>query len=485
MARIISKVDPTTGKRVELARVDDKTFAGRNQSLAGALGVRTKDIRKMSSAEIGNQLAPDYSSFTIPLNRMNGISTPAVVPNRPMQTADIGLDSKIQGTLDTAEEQRQAQLQQQKQKEEMSFENYLKAKIESPTLEEISVGEYAKDGGVDALAPEISRINNELIAERENLRLQEKELMKNSQGMETSGLNAELNRLRTESYDRQAALAVTQLSLQGQYDAAKDIADRAAQAKYSAQQRYLDALDMAYERNKDLFTTAEKREFETAQEQRRQQFELQAYEYKARLDQQIKESDPLYNAQLAKAHQDLVPVDTATDKQLSTVNDIGNILSNPVFNSTFGIQNIAFRNIPSSAQNALKANVNTLINQLALAARGELKGQGQVSDFEGKLLKSAQTSLNFNMSPTQARYELAQVQGAIRTSSGLTAQVKLTDPKTGESQVVESNQGNITQAIKDGLHVEYYVPEQAVDNGSNLPATMLKNSLGPLGQFIP
>lgn len=141
-------------------------------------------------------------------------------------------------------------------------------------------------------------------------------------------------------------------------------------------------------------------------------------------------------------------------KQLETVNTIDNILNNPAFADTFGITNIINRNTPGSEAAYLKGQVETFISQLALAARGQMKGQGAVSDFEGKLLRDAQTALKLNLNPEQARQELIQARGAIRTSSGLPAKVELF--KDGKSLgFVESTTAGIDQARKDGLSVKY------------------------------
>ena len=121
----------------------------------------------------------------------------------------------------------------------------------------------------------------------------------------------------------------------------------------------------------------------------------------------------------------------------------------------FGWGNILKRNIPGSSEYNLKALVSNLTDKLALAARGQLKGQGTVSDFEGKMLKNAQTALKFNMDPAQAMQQLLNVRGAIATSSGLTATVEVKDLATGQSQIMTADQAGIQQAIKDGLLVTY------------------------------
>jgi hypothetical protein len=149
------------------------------------------------------------------------------------------------------------------------------------------------------------------------------------------------------------------------------------------------------------------------------------------------------------------PSSKETTQALQTSNDVQNILNSPAFDSTFGLLNYAKRSVPGTESYVLSSQINNLVQNLALAARGELKGQGAVSDFEGKMLKEAQTALKLNMTPDQARRELAKVNGALRTSSGLSATVKITDPRTKQTQVVTSTQEGINNAIKDGLTVEY------------------------------
>ena len=142
-------------------------------------------------------------------------------------------------------------------------------------------------------------------------------------------------------------------------------------------------------------------------------------------------------------------------QSVKTANDVSAILNDPAFNDTFGLTSIAYRNIPGNAAYALKANVDNLISNLALAARGQLKGQGAVSDFEGRMLRNAQTALKLNMNPAQARKELVKVRGAILTSSGQTAMVKIISPNEKDARLGEADQKTITDAVKAGYRVEY------------------------------
>ena len=151
------------------------------------------------------------------------------------------------------------------------------------------------------------------------------------------------------------------------------------------------------------------------------------------------------------------PVTGLSEQQtesLSTANNISNILNDPNFNSTFGLSSVVRRNVPGSPEYTLSNQVNQIVNLLALAARGKLKGQGSVSNFEAKMLKDAQTSLTLNTDPANARKELIKVRGALITSSGGEADVNVID-KNGQVVPGSLNSNDITQAIQQGYRVEY------------------------------
>ena len=145
---------------------------------------------------------------------------------------------------------------------------------------------------------------------------------------------------------------------------------------------------------------------------------------------------------------------TKSNAQLSLVNDINNVLADPSIDSVFGVSNYLSRTIPGTPAYTAASNVNNIIQQAALAARGQLKGQGTVSDFEGKMLKGAQTALKLNMNAEDAKKSLAKLRGAVVTSSGGSASVKITD-KNGVSKLGIADQKMITDAIGSGYRVEY------------------------------
>lgn len=145
-----------------------------------------------------------------------------------------------------------------------------------------------------------------------------------------------------------------------------------------------------------------------------------------------------------------------TSVALESVNQINNVLDNKDFDSAFGAQGIINRLIPGSPAKTIVALTTQILDKAAVAARGQLKGQGQVSNFEVQMLKNAQSSLSdYSIAPSAARQALIDMQGAIQTSTGGTAKVTLLDKKTGQSDARYLTSREITKAIADGLQVKY------------------------------
>jgi hypothetical protein len=143
-----------------------------------------------------------------------------------------------------------------------------------------------------------------------------------------------------------------------------------------------------------------------------------------------------------------------SSEALGTVNSILGILDNPNFQSAFGIIGLGKSIIPNTPEYTIAAQVQQVKDKLALAARGLLKGQGAVSNFEALMLANAQTSLKTGMNPADARQELINIAGALATSTGGRAKVQLKD-KSGNIYTLMSNSREITKAIADGLKVKY------------------------------
>ena len=140
-----------------------------------------------------------------------------------------------------------------------------------------------------------------------------------------------------------------------------------------------------------------------------------------------------------------------TTSLLSNVSLIDEILKNP--GAISGA--IQFGSIPFTAGATTKNQYTQLKGILALSNRQLLKGSGAVSDYESRTLDKASSDLGRNQSEADFKASLSKVRGVFATAAGLSTNVKIVNPQTGESQVIPSNRAGIDQALKDGMRVEY------------------------------
>lgn len=557
-------------------------------------------------------------------------------------------DAFTQNLQDTAAKQEKASSD--------SLQMYLKGVLETPGVSQLTSEAYGST--VDPAQADLKNINQQIVAEQNSLNHQLIALDKNPQGLFGGALDQQKQQLQTESLRRQADLSVVQLAKQGQYDSAKQIADRAIAARLEQNKNLTDALKLNFESNKDLFTAAESRAFQSQLADRAKATDLQTYAEKAHYDQLIKQNDPQYQEQLKQLQyqngtvpgstpgapgstptdpvsaasnailgnesqgsytttsavlpsgsakgqrsygkyqvlqsnipswtkqyygqsltpeeflsnpaaqeavqkgkigdlwnkygniQDVASVyftgvpyaqavqegrkDQATGMTVqayvakaanafgtpstpgttaptdpsqkysptimnyvnlvrsgdgslkdipagfqpqvnAALNDpnlvtpqqkaanlgnyqlADNLLSDPSLDSVFGLGGaLNPKNyIPGTHNQQVKNQVAQLKNTLSLANRTQLKGQGAVSDFEGRMLSSAASALDTNLNPTDARHIITQIRGVFANAAGLPAQVKITDPTTGQSQTVNATRDGINKALADGAHVEY------------------------------
>lgn len=144
----------------------------------------------------------------------------------------------------------------------------------------------------------------------------------------------------------------------------------------------------------------------------------------------------------------------STGETFGTVNTIGNILSDPNFDQAFGPKALITTMVPGTPQYTIAAQIQQIKDQISLTAREKLKGQGQISNYEGLMLANAQTALRIGMNPTDARQELINVKGILTTAAGGETKVLVSDGKGG-TQVVLANGQTITEMRADGLSVNY------------------------------
>lgn len=121
---------------------------------------------------------------------------------------------------------------------------------------------YRTAGGVDDIQVELNDISDQIRKEQMALRRTLERLDKNQEGRIGQGTQFEKARIERQSLSKQADLYIIQMGVQGRYDSAKAIADRAVSAQLEQQTNDLEIAKFNYLENKELFTKAEQRAFE-------------------------------------------------------------------------------------------------------------------------------------------------------------------------------------------------------------------------------
>jgi len=195
-----------------------------------------------------------------------------------------------------------AQVAQEKAQADASKNDLVTSMLKSDTSSGLT-DELYRDS-VDPAKAELSEINNKLVASQHAQRREIEALRKNSQGMFGGALQDKEDEINRKYISEQADLSIIQMAKQGKFADAKEIADRAVVALMDKQRMKNEALKFNYEENKELFDKDERRLFETSQAERDRQLENEEYRLRALFDEKIKQSDPMYQAQLSKARTD-------------------------------------------------------------------------------------------------------------------------------------------------------------------------------------
>lgn len=215
------------------------------------------------------------------------LNAPAVdVPTPSPYTGITGELANIESKTDSFTKDLQTKTEQAQKGEQTSFEELLSQAITSPTESQVQSKLYGKKGGVDDVEKELNDINSQLRAEQQALR-RKKEAISTS-GLTKTQAQQEIDEVDRQSLRKQADLSVIQQSIQGRFDSAKTIADRAIKAEMEFEQKKLDLAELAYNRNKSLFDKSEQRLFETRQADRQRKLDQEEKNLKEISDLSIK-----------------------------------------------------------------------------------------------------------------------------------------------------------------------------------------------------
>jgi len=176
----------------------------------------------------------------------------------------------FQAELETGAQQQEDEFTRQQREEKESLE-----KSTSQTLDELLEAQFGAKGeaetrageedrlGLSDIGQELKDINNQLLREQVGLRREIERLEENKEGRSAGSVRGAMQIAQTRSLRRQADLSVIQMGIQGRFDSAKAIADRAVAIQMERQTNELAIRQFAYQENKEMFNKSEQRLFET------------------------------------------------------------------------------------------------------------------------------------------------------------------------------------------------------------------------------
>lgn len=344
-------------------------------------------------------------------------SSPLNIPPISPATQADGMLASLEAGIDIYTKQLNDKAKAAEEGKNTSLEQYIRAQARQKGEQQVRGEKYSE--AVDPLQAELDDINSQILQEQNANRRRIEALEKNPQGLETDALDAEIRRVNTESLRRQADLSIIQMARQGRYDSAKAIADRAVSAIMEQQKINLDALRFIYEENKDEFSKAEQRAFEVAQNERERKFELETYKERARFDQALAQSDPLYKLKLEREEKEiaLLGEPTPTERKAAEealreaqasipvmqdkINAVEVLKNHPGLRGSVGPYKLArftpFE-IDKAAKQEFAGGVHKLIGGLTLQNLIDAKNRGAtfgaLSDAELNILANSATALN-------------------------------------------------------------------------------------------
>lgn len=346
------------------------------------------------------------------------------------------------------------------------LDNYLKAMSETPSAEDIYNSMPEKRAFENAAREEqkyASQINT-IVAKSQADQLS---TIGQGRGIPEAIIGGQQAQIAREAAIQALPLQALLANAQGNKELAQQQLDtmfkmkmQDAQAQYDYKVKYL---GMVYE----IADKNEQRKLNEIYRKEDQAFELKKGDIAFERDkymQQLGFSNQLALRQMdisTEANKEAIKIAQAeqagSQEALSGYSLVNNLLNSGQVNNVVGINKLnPFNYIPGTQVQYAKNQFNQIKASLSLENREKLKGQGAVSDFEGRILSQAASALGSNISNTDADRELKQVRGAFANAAGMAAPIKITDPTTGRSVVVSGTRETVNKALMDGALVEYY-----------------------------
>jgi len=243
--------------------------------------------RQVRNAPVAPVSTPNASTITS--NSLSTPENPINLATPPIPTESPALQADIQAGTDAYTANLEAQAKAAEAPKQNALNDYISQLTQAKGITGLQNDAYAIKGGVNDITPELNDINDKIRQEQRALDLAKRAVTEKGGGL-AGGAQAEINNLERVSLQKQADLSIIQMAVQGRYDSAKEIADRAVSAQLEKQTNDLAILKFNYEENKELFTKAEQRAFEAAQGDRERKLEAEKENKKSIYDLGIQAS---------------------------------------------------------------------------------------------------------------------------------------------------------------------------------------------------
>lgn len=241
--------------------------------------------QKLANIDPNKQLEGDTSKLDEMLTSQSLKETkPFDIVEKQPDIETAGFQGQLESIQDdfTKETERKAQDTEARAKD--SLQAFLSEIVGQEGETELFAKEAERVGGVDDIQKEKDDIMSQIRAEQHSLRRQIERIETGAGTATKAQRDISAGEATRQSLRKQADLSIILQGIQGRYDSAKAIADRAVQVQLEGQRKLLTALQLNYEFNKDLFTTAEQRYFETKQADRERALNKQEAETQAIYD---------------------------------------------------------------------------------------------------------------------------------------------------------------------------------------------------------
>lgn len=466
MARIISQIDPGTGRRVKTGEVRGNT-----------IGDRMNNTAKITSG-LNFDSTNTFNAFSplgpINVSELNAPAKPMTTGQSATPTLASGLFASLEATP-TTDVNTQAKnntaglvdiagMDDRKKSISGVMAQYLRG-LTAPGQDSLTSSAYETEG-VNTAKKELNDINAKIESRRLDYRRQIERIQKNEGGLETSGVQGEIGRVEREAASELADLAIIQNAKNNSYDTAREIADRKVAAEMEIGSKKLDALKFLYEENRDQFNKDEDRQFNLMISERERLLTEQATEKKAVNDlalnalqngapaslvERALKSPTQQGAigliggyvnsldraikleQLAKAKADRAKVELENkgntpeqaERKVEVLTLANNLLKDTAVGKGSAVGASLAKLVPlgqtlglQGNRTAFESQVNTLKSNLTLDNLKLLKGA--MSDKDLLFLNSIGSSLDVNMSEDQFNKELGRIMTKLDPDGSIT-----------------------------------------------------------------